>query len=218
MSVPSNLVPTRISELTEYAGSSTEGYIPYVAGGVTYKITLSSLVGLSVTGVQTIPVSAIAMYPRTTSGCAFVATSESTTNKVITHSMAFDASTQEYAQFSMPMPKSWDEGTVSVQFIWTAAATGNVVWGAQGVAISDDDPLDSAFGTAMEVTDGVTAAGDLMESAFTNSITIGGTPASEDWVVFQVYRKAADAADTLAVDASLIGLRIKYTASLDDDS
>lgn len=41
--VPSNLVPTRISQLTEYTGQSTEGYLPYVLNGVTYKVQFSNI-------------------------------------------------------------------------------------------------------------------------------------------------------------------------------
>ena len=41
--VPSNLVPTRISQLTEYDGTSTEGYLPYVLNGVTYKVQFSNI-------------------------------------------------------------------------------------------------------------------------------------------------------------------------------
>ena len=36
--VPSNLVPTRITQLPEYQGSETTGYMPYVYGGITYKV------------------------------------------------------------------------------------------------------------------------------------------------------------------------------------
>jgi len=41
--VPSNLVPTRISQLTEYMGNSTAGYLPYVLNGVTYKVQFSNI-------------------------------------------------------------------------------------------------------------------------------------------------------------------------------
>jgi hypothetical protein len=41
--VPSNLVPTRISQLSEYDGSSTEGYLPYVLNGVTYKVQFANI-------------------------------------------------------------------------------------------------------------------------------------------------------------------------------
>jgi hypothetical protein len=43
VSVPSNLVPTRISQLTEYFGADANGYLPYIIGGVTYKVKFSTL-------------------------------------------------------------------------------------------------------------------------------------------------------------------------------
>ena len=45
MSVPSNLIPTRITQLPEYTGSSTLGYVPYVLSGVTYKVAVNTLLG-----------------------------------------------------------------------------------------------------------------------------------------------------------------------------
>lgn len=41
--VPSNLVPVRLTSLTEYVGGSTLGYTYYVLGGVTYKVQIASL-------------------------------------------------------------------------------------------------------------------------------------------------------------------------------
>lgn len=41
--VPSNLIPTRISQLPEYPGSSQEGFVPYVLEGVTYKAQFSNI-------------------------------------------------------------------------------------------------------------------------------------------------------------------------------
>ena len=43
MSVPSNLVPTRITQLPEYMGTSDLGYVPYVLSGVTYKVSLNAI-------------------------------------------------------------------------------------------------------------------------------------------------------------------------------
>jgi hypothetical protein len=42
MSVPSNLIPTRVTELPEYDGSLSVGYFPYVVSGRTYKVTLAA--------------------------------------------------------------------------------------------------------------------------------------------------------------------------------
>lgn len=177
---------------------------------------LANLSGLA-QGKHTVPIMAGAMTARTTNGAA-AGTSESTTNKVMTLTLDFDASTAEYGQFMIPMPKSWDEGTVTAQFVWTAGGTGNVVWGIQGVALSDDDPVDGAFGTAQTVTDGVTAIGDTMISAATSAVTVGGSPAQDDLVCFQVYRDATNGSDTLASDAKLIAVRLFMTVNAGNDA
>ncbi len=41
--VPTNLIPTRISQLPEYVGSSTLGYMAYVLDGRTYKVQFSTI-------------------------------------------------------------------------------------------------------------------------------------------------------------------------------
>jgi len=41
--VPSNLIPTRITQLPEYQGASTAGYLPYVIDGITYKVQFSNI-------------------------------------------------------------------------------------------------------------------------------------------------------------------------------
>ena len=42
-SVPTNLIPTRITSLPEYTGVSTLGYLPYVLSGVTYKVQFANI-------------------------------------------------------------------------------------------------------------------------------------------------------------------------------
>lgn len=150
------------------------------------------------TGTIEIKIAGNALYARTTNGGAPVAT-EGGTNRVMTVGFAMDSATREYIQAAFPMIPNWNEGTVRAKIGWTtAAASGNAVFGVQAVAVSDDDPrADPAFGTAQEVTDGVTAANDRMETAYTAAITIAGTPATGDEVIFQIYRKADDANDTI---------------------
>ena len=41
--VPSNLIPTRITELPEYTGDSQLGYLPYALGGETYKVQFATV-------------------------------------------------------------------------------------------------------------------------------------------------------------------------------
>jgi hypothetical protein len=179
----------------------------------------AALVASSFTGgKQTIPLLASAMTPRTTNGAA-EGTSESTTNKVMRRTLDFDASTAEYAQIVLPMPKSWDEGTITAQFVWEApGGTGNVVWAIQCLCLSDDDVIDTAFGTAISVTDGVTATTDVMISAETSAVTASNSPAEGDLMVVQVYRDAANGSDTLASDAKLIAVKLFITTNAATDA
>ena len=153
------------------------------------------------------------MVSRTTNGAAAGST-ETTTNKVMISTKDFDAVTNEFVQFQVRMPESWNEGTVTAQFSWIAGGTGTCTWGIQGLALSDDDVLDTAFGTAQTVTDTVTATTDLMQSSFTSAVTLAGSPAAGDMALFQVYRNAG----TLASDAKLVGVTLKFTVNAADDS
>lgn len=181
---------------------------------------VADLGGGSSGGTYDIPIHAAAMTPRTTTGAA-AGSAETTTNKVMKVTYDFDAAADEFAQFQLPMQKSWNEGTITAKFIWTAdAGTAAQVarWGIQAVAISDDDALDAAFGTAQEVDDALLATGDVHHSAFTSAITIGGSPAERDLVVFQVFRNADHANDNLAADAKLIAVVLQITTNAGDDS
>ncbi len=167
----------------------------------------------AVTGLETIWVPANAIVPNTTSGCA-ASNTETTTNDVMIPVCDFDAATDEAAQFTVGFPKNWDEGTITAQFSWTAASgTGNAIWGLQCLARSDDDALDTAFGTAQTVTDGLTATGDLMISGTTSAITVGGTVAEGDIVWCRAYRDADNGSDTFSADARLVGVRVFYTTN-----
>lgn len=170
-------------------------------------------------GRHTIPILASSMISRSTNG-ASDGVAETTTNKVMVLTKDFDATTQEFVQFYVPMPKSWNEGTITARFHWTATtgtAAQGVVWGIAGLARSDDDALDTAFGTAVEVTDAYIASNDVHISAETAAVTIGGTPAAQDIVVFQVYRDPADGADTKTGDAKLLAVELflMYDAGTD---
>jgi hypothetical protein len=169
-------------------------------------------------GAQTISIPAGACVSRTTNGAAS-ATTELATNDVMLSVFDFDAATSEAVQIMIPMPKSWNEDTVTAQFLWTAASgSGDVVWGCRAAALSNDDPIDGSWGTAQTVTDTLTAVNDMCISAATSALTIGGTPAAEDLVVFEFYRDAPAGGDTLAADARLIAVRIIYTTDAANDA
>lgn len=180
------------------------------------KVTPKSLGG--VLGKHAIWVPASAMISRTTNGAAS-GTVESTTYKIMLKTLDFDAATDEFAQFAVQMPKSWNEGTVTAQFVWSAASgDGDCVWACQAVALSDADTIDAAFGTEQTVTDNDGTSGTLRISAETSAITIAGTPAAGDVVVFQIFRDANNGSDTFSADARLHGVTIFYTVDAGNDA
>lgn len=181
------------------------------------KATLSTAFGIpekSVIGKQTIWVPVGAMTPRTTFPAA-AGSVETTNNKVMLKTLDFDQASNEFAQFAIQMPKSWNESTVTAKFLWKHAAATSyaVVWGIQAVALSDNEGADAtAFGTAVTAIDTGGTTNNIYSSAETSAMTIAGSPAVQDWVVFQVYRDAADTGnDTLNQDAGLIGIQLFYT-------
>jgi hypothetical protein len=164
-------------------------------------------------GSTNVWIPASAWIPRTTTG-AGIDSREQSTNKINTDELLFDAGTDEFAQAMIVMPNNWNAGTVTAKFHWTASTgSGDVVWGLQGRAYANDDALDQAMGTAQTATDTLTATNDVDISPATSAITLGGTAASGNPVIFQVYRDADAAGDTLANDARLLGVEISYTAS-----
>lgn len=171
--------------------------------------------------VQTVWIPASSMIPQLTDG----ATSDvlESTNKIMYDMLSFADAVTKYAQFNIRMPKGWDEGTVTAEFIFTinSTATGNIVWAIDARAISSGETRDpsSPWGTAqtLTVSKGATAVA-IIHSGPTAALTIGGTPVENDFVVFRVYRDGANASDTYTGDGRLIGVVLKYTTSLMSDA
>lgn len=160
---------------------------------------------------RTMYVPASAMFPSTTAPCASITQVESSTNDVNIKVLDFDGAgtNKEYAEFGIQSPTYWDAGTITAQFVWYATAgSGTVNWEIQGLAFSDDDALDTAYGTLQEVTDTLLATGDVHITAETSAVTIAGTPAAGDWLQFKVARDPAN--DTNTSDARLMGVRIRF--------
>lgn len=157
--------------------------------------------------------------PATTNGAA-VGTLETAANFVNYKVYDFDATTSESVHFNWAIPKRWDEGTITFRVYWssTAVDTDGVAWALQGIALSDNEAIDTAFGTAVVVTDDAqSAAGELYVTSESSAVTIGGTPAVNDLVFFKLYRDVADANDDAAEDARLIGIQLFWTENAVND-
>jgi hypothetical protein len=183
--------------------------------GANAATVLASALAAAKTGITSqMYLSAAGAVPKTTGGCAAAATTELSTNKLNFKTLDFDAATEEHADFAFALPSDYNGGTMTAQVHWTHAATTcdfDVVWGLEGRCFANDEALDQAVGTAVTVTDTGGTTTDLYVSAATAAITWGGTPAAGELVIITVFRKAADAADTMAVDAKLIGVQLNYT-------
>ena len=92
--------------------------------------------GSGTVGLHDIWVPAQAMYPTADDGCSDIETVEITEGRPELRVLDFDPSTDEFAQFSIAMPKSWNEGTITAEFNWTASSgSGNVLWYLEGAKI-----------------------------------------------------------------------------------
>lgn len=160
-------------------------------------------------------VPAAGMFAATTSG-AGSGQIETSVNKVNVKTFDFDTGADEYVCFNIPAPDYWDLSTITAQFHWTAdSSTGTVAFALQALARSNDDALDTAYGTEQVATDTLIATGDEHISPATAAITVGGTPAKGDHIYFRIFRDVS--ADTLGADARLLGVRIKFGISQYDD-
>ena len=175
---------------------------------------------IKIAGTETIFVPAAAMFGTTTNGADSQAV-ETTATRPELKVLDFDASTAEYAQFSIAMPKSWNLGTVTYQVFWSPGNTdtGDCLWDLQGVSCTEGDTADVAFGTAIEVTDaGIGTVEDVQMSAVSGAVTIAGSPADDDYTFFQIFRNAADGSDDFTGDARLLGVKLFYTTDAANDA
>ncbi len=177
-----------------------------------------------VIGKHTIWVPAAAMTPSVTAGCGAINKSETTAGKPDIKYLPFSDSAEEHAQFSVAFPKGWNLGVVTYQVFWSriAAPTGgadDVHWGLQGVSITDDVTMDSAYGSEVEVdVDEAQATEDLWVSAESGNVTLALTPIDDDLCEFQISRVVGSETGGLDVDACLIGIKLFYTIDAGTDA
>lgn len=180
----------------------------------------SAIVSGSTAGLHNIWIPATAMTPATTNGPAWGSV-ELTTNKEMFSTLDFDTTTAESAWFSLRMPKSWNEGTVTFEPVWSHAATTTnfgVVFSLAGIALSNDDAGDTAVGTVQTSTDTGGTTSDIYIGPTSSAITIAGTPAAQDLVYFKIARVPSDGSDTMAIDARLHGITLNITTDADTDA
>jgi len=218
-----------VNELT-YANAATGNNPSFTASGETNVginlvpkgsgVLQGNGSALKIAGKETMWIPAQAMYGPTTNP-ADAAQVETTATRPDLKVFDFDASTKQYTQFTVAMPKSWNEGTVTYQVYWSPSTTntGNCVFGLQAVACADGDTIDVVYGTNQDVTDaGIGTVEDQQISAESSAMTVAGSPAAGEQTYFQLYRDAADGSDTFTGESRVLGVKIFYTTDAANDA
>jgi hypothetical protein len=172
-------------------------------------------------GLHTLFIPAAAMQPTVSNGCASLARAETTAGRPDKQVLDFDATSAEFAQFCVAFPKSWNLGTVTFRAFWTTegAVTTGVAVTLQGVAVSNDDTMDVAYGSAITVTDvALNAAEDMHVTATSGAVTIAGTPADADMTFFRFGRDPSNGSDDMTQDLRLVGIQLFYTLDKANDA
>ena len=188
------------------------------AGGNFANDISSGGLPVKVAGRESMWIPSLAMKPTVSNGCASHASVETTSGRPDMIVLDFDKDADEFAQFQIAFPKSWDEGTITFQVYWAGiAATTNCVWTLQGVAISDNGTIDVAYGTAVAVDDAAQGAvEELLVSAESGAVTIAGTPAVGDICYFRIGRDISE--DNMAGDSRLLGIKLFFNTDAKNDS
>ena len=174
---------------------------------------------IKIAGKESIWVPAASMYPNTTNGAEGPNQVELGNGPEL-KTFDFDKSSDEFAQFAIAFPKSWNEGTITFQAFFTADSTdtGTVSWALAGVALADNDSLNTAFGTAVAPTAKAHSgtANDLDVTAESGAVTIAGSPSTDEYVFFEIFRDVS--ADDLDADAKLLGVKLFFTTDAANDA
>ena len=173
---------------------------------------------VKVAGLETIYVPAAGMYPETTNGSSDLEQVELSNGPEL-KCLDFAAAADDFAQFQVIFPKSWNEGTVTFQafFTVTGTNTGTVAWGLAGRSFADSADLNTAFGTQVVATAKAHSgtSNDIDVAAVSGNVTIAGA-AADTLTIFQIARDVS--ADNQSGAARLLGIKLFFTTDAKNDA
>lgn len=172
-------------------------------------------------GLHTIWVPATAMYATTTDGCSALTQVEQTALRPELKVLDFAAAADDHAQFSIAMPKNWNEGVIQFQAFWTVTGTdtGLVAWGLTAQGVINSGVTNTGF-SALTTNTPLAHSGtsnDLMVSAKSGNVTV--LNAAADAVTYFMLARdvSAESADAQTGVARLIGIKLFYTIDAGND-
>jgi len=198
---------------------SSAGTIAFNAAGktltITDDVTLSST-PVSPVGKHSIWIPAKLMDVNGTDGAGVSVVDTASEHNAVT-TIAFDTTTQEYADFEVMLPGATDvTAQMSAHIVWSHPATTTnfgVKWAISRGTFSDGEHFDVNLKGAGEGTVSDTGGNtNYIYKSGAIPITISGLAAG-DVVHFRIYRQPADGDDTLGVDARVHGVYLYYTTN-----
>lgn len=154
-------------------------------------------------GYEPVWIPASAMVARSTNGASWAAQELPTTDTML-ETFSFAGDVDRAVQCTIGTPGGWDENGILVQFEWLpleAGSTLDTVLAARAKCIGDDADPDSAWGSAVQLSDTVQTVGNLHRTGFINSVTVANATAGCGmWL--EVIREATDVLDTIHDGAS----------------
>lgn len=125
----------------------------------------------------------------------------------------FDKATEEsiYANGFVPLRwKSASDMTIAINWFHDTLDAGKVLWGIEYRSIKSGETIDDSTTTITQLSAGTHTAGDLVTTTFSTKI-LGSNLESDDIIGIRLFRKAADATDTLEEDARLVSMHTYFT-------
>jgi hypothetical protein len=196
-----------------------------VNGNTKFQIDMDGNMTAGGGSKQTIWIPARAMIPRLSNGATY-SYAETASSNVVYQTLAFSNSSNQFAQFEILMPKSWNTSknvTCKVVFSHTnaTATSANVNWAVKALSEKDGDVYTNATwggDTSLRYQISSISPNNILLTAESQNINIGGSPVSGNLVIFQVYRNVIGDTKNLQSSVRLHGTSIYYytTQGTDD--
>ncbi|GAB6139937.1 hypothetical protein JCM14076_06660 [Methylosoma difficile] len=132
----------------------------------------------------------------------------------------FSSTIAQDITFRHCLPRAWDAGLLSFKAIFSlpSSSSGGVVWGLAVASMSDGDSSNPSYGTRVNVSKNVAFADVVYMTNESSGVVVGNSASKGDLLTFNLQRVVSDSADTVSVDARLIGLLIYCTMDAGTDA
>lgn len=185
-------------------------FFPFSVSSVLKKITWANL-KIAIKAIvdafsynKTVAVPAGSFLSSITDGATYQQ-DESTTHKRNRGVMVFSATTPQYIDFAIPndgrfVTNKFRFKVRAKRYTFISGTDVDTDWKAQGLITNPEDLIDTAFGTAVKVDLDLTLDTKAYQSAWSETITMGGSAMSADsYISIKLYRDTAgDAMNALA--------------------